>query len=72
MCAAKETTKNNMKEVLDMYKYDIVYIHAINRDMWEHIDCCHKESENCAAYAEHGTAHFNNVANITINADSIT
>ena len=36
-----------------------------------YIDICHKESESCAAYTEHITAHLNNVANITINGDGI-
>ena len=39
--------------------------------MREHIDSWHKESENPAAYPEHGTANFNNIANITIDSDSI-
>ena len=40
--------------------------------MQEHIDIFHKESEICAAYLEHITAHFNNIANITIDSDIIT
>ena len=40
--------------------------------MQEHIDSFHKESEICKAYLEHSTAHFNIVAYITINSDSIT
>ena len=40
--------------------------------MREYIDSCHRESESCAAYLEHNTAHFNNIANITANSDSIT
>ena len=40
--------------------------------MQEHIDSCHKESESHAAYSEHSSAHFNNVANIPIHSDSIT
>ena len=40
--------------------------------MQEHIDSCHKKSESHASYPEHGTAHFNNVANITANSDSKT
>ena len=40
--------------------------------MQEHIGGCHKESESSEVYPEHSTAHFNNVANITVNIDSIT
>ena len=40
--------------------------------MQEHIDSFHKESESCAAYPEHSTTHFNNVANITVDSDIIT
>ena len=42
MCAAQETEINKMREVLDMYKYEIEEIRAINQDMQEHIDNCHK------------------------------
>ena len=55
-----------------MYKSEIEDIHAINRYMQEHIDNFYKGSESCAAHQEHVTTHFNNVANITINSDSIT
>ena len=61
-----------MKEVLDMYKYKIEDINAITRDIGEHSDSCHKESEIPAVYPKYNTAHFNNVANITSNSDSIT
>ena len=40
--------------------------------MREHIDSCHKYSKSSAAYPENGTANFNNVANITVDSDSIT
>ena len=72
MCAAQETTNNNMKEGLYMYKYVIKEIHAINRYMREHIDSCQKEFKISAVYPEHSTAHLNNIANITIESDSIT
>ena len=55
-----------------MYKYDIEKIHAIKQEIREHIDSCYKGSKSCAEYLEHSTAHFNNVANITIDSDSIT
>ena len=41
-CTAQETDINKMKEVLDMYKYEIEEIRAINQDMQEHIDNGHK------------------------------
>ena len=40
--------------------------------MRENIDGCHKESKSCATYPEHSTAHFNNVANITVDSDNTT
>ena len=40
--------------------------------MQEHIDSFHKESESRAAYPEHSTTHFNNIANITVDSDIIT
>ena len=47
-------------------------LYAINRDMREHIDSCHNESESRTAYLDHSTAHFNDVAKITSDSDSIT
>ena len=49
-CASQETTINNMKEIVHMYKSDIEEIHATNQDMQGHIDIFHKQSESCAAY----------------------
>ena len=57
---------------MDTYKYDIEEINAINQDMLEHIDGFHKESEIPAAYTEHSTTHFSNVAKITVNSVSTT
>ena len=56
---------------MDIYRYKIEEIHDINQDVREHTDGCHKESEIRTAYLEHNPAHFNNVANITVNGDSI-
>ena len=39
--------------------------------MREHIDSCHKESEIHAAYTEQSTANFEDVANITVNNNSV-
>ena len=39
--------------------------------MGEYIDSFHKESEIRIAYLEQNTAHFNNVAKITVNSDII-
>ena len=36
-----------------------------------YIDSCHKESEIRAAYTEQSTVHFKNVANITVDRDSL-
>ena len=44
----------------------------MNRDLRTYIDICHKESEICAAYTEHSTAHFNNIAKIDVDYDIIT
>ena len=40
--------------------------------MRENIDSCHKESESRTEYPEQNTSHFNNVANITVNSNSVT
>ena len=71
-CTTQETNISKMKEIVYTYKPDIEEIHAINLDMREHINSCHKESESRTAYPEYNTAHFNNVANISVNSDSIT
>ena len=71
-CAAQKTAISKMKEIVDMWKYDIEEINAINRDIREHIDSFHKEYESCAAYTEHRTVHFNSIANINVYSDSIT
>ena len=55
-----------------MYRYYIEEIHAINRDMQEHIDSFHKGHEICTEHPEQNTAHFNNVAKITVDSDSKT
>ena len=39
--------------------------------MREHIDVFHKESEKRAAYPEQSTAHFEDVANITVYSASV-
>ena len=39
--------------------------------MQNYIESCQKESERCASYTEERTAHFKNVASITINSDSV-
>ena len=44
----------------------------MNQDLQTYIDSCHKESRRYAAYPENITAHFNNVADITVDGDSIT
>ena len=44
----------------------------MNRDLINYIDSCHKESERRAGYPEQINVHFNNVANITVDSDSIT
>ena len=40
--------------------------------MQEHIDSFHKGHEICTEHPEQNTAHFNNVANITVGSGSIT
>ena len=40
--------------------------------MQTYIDSCKKESEKHAAYPEQSNVHFENVANITVDSDSIT
>ena len=60
-----------MREIVDIYKYNIEKIRDINWDMWEHVDICHKYSEICAAYPKQSTAHFEDVANITVDSASV-
>ena len=67
-CTLQETTIINMKDIMEIYNYDIKEIRSTNRDMKSYIDNCHKESERRASYPKHSTAHFENVANITIDS----
>ena len=60
-----------IKEVLDIYSYYIKEINSTNRDMQTYIDSYKKESEKCAAYPEHSTVHFEYIANITVDSDSV-
>ena len=46
-------------------------MHSTNRDTRNYVDSCHKESEIRAAYLEKSTSHFKNVANITVDSDSV-
>ena len=39
--------------------------------MQNYIDSCHKELERRAAYPEQSTTNFENVANITVDSDSV-
>ena len=71
-CAAQKMTTIYIKEMLESLNYETKELCATNRDLWTYIDSCHKEPERHATYPEHSTAHFNNVANITVNIDSIT
>ena len=49
-CVAQENFINKMKEVLDIYKYEIKELHVINWHMQEHIDSFNEESESFAGY----------------------
>ena len=70
-CASHETTSINMKEIVDMYKPYIKYIYAINWDMQEHINICHREYEKHAPYPEQSTANFEYIANIIVDGSSV-
>ena len=68
-CASQDTTISNMKEIVEIYKFEIEEICAINRDMRGHIDSCHNESQRREVYTEQSTTYFEDVANITGNSD---
>ena len=51
-----------MKDIVEIYKSETEQIRGTNIDMQEHIDGFHKEQS---------TEHFEDVANITVNSDSI-
>ena len=54
------------------FNHDTKELCEINQDLQNYIDSCYRESERRASYSEKSTAHFNNVANITGDRDSIT
>ena len=56
---------------MESFYYDAKELCSTKRDLRNYDDSCHKESERCTEYPEQSTANFNNVANITINDDSI-
>ena len=41
-CEAQDMTISKMKEIVDIYKSEAEEIRAINQDMQENIDGCHK------------------------------
>ena len=43
VCAAQDVSVSKMKEIVEINKYEIDEICAINRDMQGHIDSGHKE-----------------------------
>ena len=72
MCAAQEKIISHIKEMLESFNSETKELCATNRDLQTYIDCCHQESERHALYPEQGIVHFNNMANITIDNNSIT
>ena len=56
---------------MDISNSEIKEISSTNWDMKNYIDSCHKESERHTAYPEQSTEHFENVANITVDSDSV-
>ena len=70
-CKSQETTIITMKDIVEIYNSKINYIRSTNQDMQNYIDICLRELERRADYPEHSTAHFENVANITVNSASV-
>ena len=58
VCAAQEATISKMKEILEIYSYEINEIRSTHLYMWNYIGSCHKESDIDTSYLEHSTAHF--------------
>ena len=58
--------------MFESFNYETNELCATNQYLQTYIDRCHKESERRAAYPEKSTAHFNNVAYITISSYIIT
>ena len=57
--------------MLELFNFDTKQLCATKQDLQKFIDSCQKESKRHTAYPEQSTAHFNNVANITVDIDSI-
>ena len=71
VCEAHEITINQMKQIVEIFNSDIKEIRFTNQDMRNYIDSCRRYPERRAAYPGQSTAHFENVANITDDGDSV-
>ena len=58
--------------MLESFNYEKKELNTTNQYLEDYIASCHKESERRAVYKEQITEHFNNVADITADSDSIT
>ena len=70
-CAAYEITISQMKEIVEIFYSEIQEIRSTNWYMQDYIDIFHKESERHAEYPEQSTGHFEKVANITVDSNSL-
>ena len=60
-----------MKDILEMYSSKIKKVCSTNQDMQTYVDSCNKEPEKCAAYTEKSILHYENVADIINDGDSV-
>ena len=60
-----------MKDIVDIYSSEVKKIHYTSGYLQTYIHGYNKESEKCAAYPGQSTVYFENVANITVNSESV-
>ena len=68
VCTSQENTTNKIKEIVESFNSYIKEIRSTNQDMKTYIDSVKNKH---AEYPEQNTAYFENVANITVNGDSV-
>ena len=61
----------DMKNIVEIFNYEINKIRSTNGNMQNYIDSCHRKSEIRVAYLEQSTAYFKKIVNTTIKSDSI-
>ena len=69
MCASHETNTSQTKDMFESFNSERKELCTTNKDLRTYIDSVNKES---TPYPDQNTLNFENVANITVNIDSIT